>query len=117
MPLCSVCDSIDVGPGGVGSIHPETILGPSSELVARAENGCEGCDFFCKILKSSVSWKDRLDELKERVVIFSSLRLDVRKKDELDGRSWSCDDLLFDVCVPEGYVGELKPNGGRKRMV
>jgi hypothetical protein len=53
-----------------------------------------------------------LEELKERIVIFSESRLDVRKMDELDGRSWSCDDLLFDVCVPEGYLGMLEFNEG-----
>ena len=112
MSLCTACDSIDVGAGGTGSIHPETTLGPYPELLTRAEGGCEGCSFFCSIIQSSLSWKDRLEELKERIVIFSSLRLDVRKMDELDGRSWSCDDLLFDICVPEGYLGMLKLNGG-----
>ena len=112
MPLCAVCDSIDVGAGGIGSMHPEAILGPYPELLARAEDGCEGCEFFCKILQSSLSWKDNLEELKERIVVFSSLRLDVRKPDELDSRSWSCDDLLFDVCVPEGYQGMWKPKRG-----
>ena len=107
MPLCTACDSIDVGVGGIGATHPEVILGTFSEVLERGNDGCDGCQFFCSVLKSSISWKDRLEELNERVVIFSSLRLDVRKKDELDGRSWSCDDLLFDICVPQGYQGML----------
>lgn len=105
MSLCKVCDSIDVGAGGVGSMHPQSVLGPYPELVSRAKEGCEGCQFFCKILESSLGWKDKLDELNDRIVVFSGLRLDVRKKDELAGRSWSCDDLLFDVCVGEGCLG------------
>ena len=105
MSLCKVCYSIDVGPGGVGSIHPETILGPYSQLLTRAGNGCEGCQFFCNILQTSNAWKGKLEELKVQVVVFSSLRLDVRKPEKMHGRSWSCDDLLFDVCVAEGYEG------------
>ena len=46
--------------------------------------------------------------------MFSSLRLDVRKVDEMDGRSWSCDDLLFDVCVPDGYVGRFSLDVGER---
>jgi hypothetical protein len=111
MALCEVCDSIDVGLGGVGSIHPETVLGPYPELLTRAENGCEGCSFFCKILQTSNAWKGKLEELKERIVVFSSLRLDVRKPEELDGRSWSCDDLLFDICVAEGDEGMFCGSG------
>jgi hypothetical protein len=104
--LCSTCDSIDVGAGGTGSRHPESILGPFTDLVSRAEAGCEGCSFFTRILSSSVVWKDHLEELNERVIVFHGLRLDARKKHKVEGRTWSCDDLLFDVCVEKGYLGE-----------
>lgn len=103
MSLCATCDSIDLGSGGRYRSHPEKILGPVPELRTRATNGCPGCDFFYKILVSSVFWKSRLDELETRVVAFSSLRLDVRKATELNSSSWSCDDLLFDVCVDKDY--------------
>jgi hypothetical protein len=109
MPLCTLCDSIDIGANSTGvrcSTHPETILGPYPDLLTRADEGCEGCSFFCKILQSSLDWKDKLDELRHRVVVFESMKLDVRKADKLDRRArGGGDDLLFDVCVPEGYLG------------
>ncbi|KAG0648754.1 hypothetical protein D0Z07_4765 [Hyphodiscus hymeniophilus] len=108
MTLCTICDSIDLGSASIGarpSLHPETTLGLYPELLTRAKEGCEACEFFCRTLQSSVSWKDRLDVLEDRIVVFSGLRLDVRKNQK-QRRSWSCDDLLFDVCVPEEYQGE-----------
>jgi hypothetical protein len=40
------------------------------------------------------------------IIFLSSLRLDVRKPKGMDICTYSCDDLLFDLCTSEDYIGE-----------
>lgn len=113
MPLCSVCKELDLGRQVNTAdksywLHEDYRLGAYDELVSRAEYGCEACKYFCTILQTSTSWKERQSELAGLIIVFSSLRLDVRRPDKVNGCTWSCDDLLFDLCTPEDYTGELK---------
>lgn len=102
MPLCTVCDALDLAQHDRGD---EPRLGEYEEIHSRAKDGCEGCKFFCDILQSSQSWKERVSELSGHIVFLSSQRLDVKKPDKLDRRTYSCDDLLFDYTVSEDYTG------------
>jgi hypothetical protein len=104
MPLCTVCDALELGPTSRRD-GTEPRLGEYDEMRSRAENGCEGCKFFCDILQSSNSWRERVSELSGKIIFLSSQRLDVRKPDRLDRSTYSCDDLLFDYTVSEDYTG------------
>jgi hypothetical protein len=101
MTLCDVCAELDPQ----STQDEEARLGEYDEICKRALAGCEGCDFFRTILRNSHDWNHRLDELPGHIVFLDSQRLDVRAPDEVDVHTYSCDDLLFDVCTPEGVVG------------
>jgi hypothetical protein len=94
MSLCKVCDALNLD-------EKETNLGEYNEILTRANNGCGGCRFFCDILLTSASWKDRISQLPGHIVFLSRKRLDVRKPEDINSRRWSCDDLLFDYCTSE----------------
>lgn len=98
MPLCEICEALD--------IDKECRLGEYSALITRADEGCDACRFYCDILQNSASWNHRLEKLPGNIVYLASKRLDVRKPDNVGGRSYSCDDLLFDYVVSEDYIGE-----------
>jgi len=107
MSLCSVCEALDLGARRTRvRSHKDQSLGEYNELLSRADSGCEACGFFCTILQSSGNWKGRESELSGRIIFFSSLRLDARKPKHIGRSTWSCDDLLFDLCTPEDYTGE-----------
>jgi len=102
MPLCTVCEALDLDAANT------TSLGEYVTLVARAGEGCEGCKFFCNILHTSTRSNYRLSELEGKIINFYHKRLDVKTPEEVkrNSRSWSCDDLLFDYCTSEDYDGE-----------
>lgn len=81
MFLCAVCEEIDLDPKS-RSRHGERLEG-YNELLEKAGQGCEACSFFCKILHSSSSWKGRETELSGQIIFLNSLRLDVRKPEEI----------------------------------
>lgn len=100
MPLCEDCDTWDLETKkGFG-----VTLGSYDDLLVKANEGCEGCKFFCAVLQSSDRWKNRLEELSERVVAFSQLRLDAREKGTF-GMTMSADDCCLDMCVTSDYEG------------
>jgi hypothetical protein len=43
--------------------------------------------------------------LSGQIIFLNSLRLDVRKPEEIGMSRWSSDDLLFDICTSERYKG------------
>ncbi|KAM3069071.1 hypothetical protein ACMFMG_004252 [Clarireedia jacksonii] len=102
MPLCSSCDALDL-------TKSETLLGPYKSILSKAnslDSLCEGCLFFIRILHSSGSWGNRIKELEGKDVWLSSTRLDVRDP-ESSSRTYSSDDLRFDICAAEDYDGEF----------
>jgi hypothetical protein len=103
MSLCAVCKEIDLDPKNRNSDGDR--LGEYSELLKRAEHGCQACRFFCTILQPSSAWKGRESELSGRIIFLNSLRLDVRTPEDIGRSSWSSDDLLFDLCTSEIYKG------------
>jgi hypothetical protein len=103
MSLCDVC--VILNPELTE--NEEARLGEYNDMSKRADSGCRGCEFFCTIIRNSYRWKDRLNELPGHIVFLNSLRLDIRAPDEIDGRSYSSDDLLFDICTAEGVIGML----------
>lgn len=109
MALCEVCEALD--------INKESRLGEYTELITRAEAGCDACRFYCDILQNSGSWSHRLDKLHGNIVFLRSQRLDVRKPDRIGGRSYSCDDLLFDYVVPEDYAGPKDEDTDIRRII
>ncbi|KAF4630042.1 hypothetical protein G7Y89_g8111 [Cudoniella acicularis] len=112
MTLCNVCEALDLS-------EDEVELGEYSEILAKANASCESCKFFTDILASSNRWSDELDKLPGRFVFLNSLRLDVRTPEQVENGhgSWSCDDLLFDVCVSENFSGPPDPDVDCRRII
>ena len=134
MPLCGVCDALDLD-------QKETCLGPYDGLLAKADDGCEACLFFCDILLQSSREENyekggpvaigrsgpftagkRTDTQYiapappgpcgmplNYMVFFNSLRLDCRNPNSIEISSWGVDALLFDQCKRENSKGELCP--------
>jgi hypothetical protein len=98
MPLCDICEALD--------IDASPRLGEYTEIVKRAEAGCDACKFYCNILQNSDYWSNRLDKLLGNIVFLRSRRVDVRPPERENYSSYSCDDLLFDYVVAEDYTGE-----------
>jgi hypothetical protein len=109
MELCNVCSQLDLTFG----FRDSQTLGPYEELLSKSHGigpgrgGCGGCAFFCAVLQTSRSWSSRISELTGRVVVFHSKRLDVRTTDDINGSSYSVDDLLFDICTENENPGAL----------
>jgi hypothetical protein len=103
MPLCETCDSLDFEQDDLTDSGIR--LGPFKDLLTRAENGCDACEFFCNVLQTSTRWTTRLDELAERVVFLDSSRLDARKPTKLGNCTYCADDLCLDQCVSEDSEG------------
>jgi hypothetical protein len=102
MSLCSSCEVLDLE-------NREQCLGEYSEMLVKADEGCEACRFFILVLQSN---KKDISKLSGCVVFLSSNRLDCRKPEELDCRSYCCDDLLLDLCKTDTYTG-APPNASR----
>ncbi|KAF7160664.1 hypothetical protein CNMCM5623_006289 [Aspergillus felis] len=92
-------------------------LGSFKDLLTRAENGCDACEFFCNVLQTSTRWTTRLDELAERVIFLDSSRLDARKPTKLGNCTYCADDLCLDQCVSEDYEGPLDEEVDRVRRI
>jgi hypothetical protein len=103
MSLCTICEELDLGPGD-RSVDGQR-LGEYNKLLNRADHGCEACRFFSTILQSSIDWEGRVSELSRRIVFLTSLRLDVRKPENIGVRRYSCDDLVIDLCTSENHTG------------
>ncbi|GFF91017.1 hypothetical protein IFM47457_08693 [Aspergillus lentulus] len=115
MPLCEICDSLDLEQDDLTDSGIN--LGPFKDLLTRAEKGCGACEFFCNVLQTSSRWTARLDGLAERVVFLDSSRLDARKPTKLGNRTYCADDLRLDQCVPEDYEGPLDEEVDRVRRI
>ncbi|CAJ2511167.1 Uu.00g067920.m01.CDS01 [Anthostomella pinea] len=112
MPICEICNVLDIE-----DPRAEFQLGEYSALVARADEGCNSCKFFCDVIQTSSRWRERLTEIPGHIVFLASRRLDVRKADRLDRRTYSSDDLELDICVPEDYVGPKDDEVDRIRSI
>lgn len=106
MTLCEICNGLEID----HNKGEEQRLGSWKELVDRSAAGCEGCSFFTTVLTTSDYWSRRLEDLRDRVVFLDSVRLDCRKADRLNTRTYSCDDLLFDICSLENIEGAYPRN-------
>ncbi|GIJ98500.1 hypothetical protein Aspvir_000617 [Aspergillus viridinutans] len=115
MPLCQTCDSLDFEQDDLRDTGIK--LGPFKDLLTRAENGCDACQFFCNVLQTSTRWTTRLDELVERVIFLGGSRLDARKPTKLGNCTYCADDLCLDQCVSEDYEGPLDEEVDRVRRI
>lgn len=106
MTLCEICDGLEID----HNKHEDQRLGSWGELNERSATGCEGCTFFTTTLRTSDCWSHRPEDLRDRVVFLASLRLDCRKPDRLGTRTYSADDLLFDICSLENIKGAYAVN-------
>ncbi|RHZ71951.1 hypothetical protein CDV55_108175 [Aspergillus turcosus] len=104
------CDALDLEQNDIK-------LGLFKDLLTRAENGCDACEFFCAVLQTSSRWTMRLDELAERVIFLDYSRLDVRKPTELGVSTYCSDDLCLDQCVSEDYEGLVDQQVDRVRRI
>ncbi|GFF26253.1 hypothetical protein IFM61606_09687 [Aspergillus udagawae] len=115
MPLCETCDSLDFEQDDLTDSGIR--LGPFKDLLTRAENGCDACEFFCNVLQTSTRWTTRLDELAERVIFLDSSRLDARKPTKLGNCTYCADDLCLDQCISEDSEGPLDEGVDRVRRI
>lgn len=98
MPLCTNCEALDLD-------AKQSRLGEYDALIKNANNGCQSCEFFCKVLKDSDNRRTRISELSGQVIFIYSKRIDVRKPNKVDRSTYCCDDLMLDYCVREDYTG------------
>ncbi|KAH6684418.1 HET domain protein [Halenospora varia] len=107
MSLCTICEALDV------STKDEAQLGNYDDIAKRAESGCGLCKFFVDTLKVSSQWSHKLDKLSEKFIVLTDLTLQVRDLESINRRSYSKDDLKFDVCVGDSFSGsspsEIEP--------
>ncbi|KUJ10092.1 uncharacterized protein LY89DRAFT_723890 [Mollisia scopiformis] len=116
MPLCEVCEALELDPP-LRLSRDDPRLGEYTEIVSRADAGCDACRFFCDVLQNSSNWSHRLDKLPGNIVFIHSRRLDVRTPERVTGSSCSCDDLMLDYVVSEDYTGPKDDDTDIRRII